>query len=115
MSPSEFSTQHPSTPVDWTTGTAPRDLAIQRILLGGIMEHYAATHTVEGDVDFPALVRSVGSGSEKTLAQAAWSIFDGGCNVCLDDVVCHLDGDNFERVMDAIRLARGYQPGGTLR
>ena len=65
---------------------------------------------VDGNVDFPALLSDCHSSTERILALAAWQLSDGGgeneMGPELSELVIRLDDEQFEALIEAMRLRR---------
>lgn len=48
------------------------------------------------------------SDGERLLLRVAWSLFNGGVEVALDDIYCRLDRKALELVLEAMRLRVPY-------
>ena len=87
----------------------PEYAGVRHILTAPQLERRTTPYTREAEFDFTGLYREAAtmSGGEELLVRIAGDLWTAQRDVGLWELVRRLDPTNFERVLEALQLARG--------
>jgi ABC-type uncharacterized transport system ATPase subunit len=90
--------------------------AVVHVLTAPQIAHRTAPYIGADDFDFAGLVREAEtmSGGQAVLIRIAADLWNADRVTAVWEVARKLDAENFERVVDALRIARGAQAWGAL-